>query len=121
VSILARRRVPFWLVYPAWILVCAALYFLLRGLPDPSQPAGRLGRSEAGKRAEAYLLAHDPLRFAGFEAVHAAHSPAGEVGPEARWVVLCDHPSGEKLLEAMVVEMRATDGQLIRIRRPTLQ
>jgi hypothetical protein len=121
VSAVPLRRLPYWVVYPAWIALCAILFFALRGLPDPSRPGDRLGRAEAGERAIGYLLATDSQRFAGFEPVHTAHSPRGELGPEARWVVLCDRPAGERLQEAVVVEIRASDGELIRIRPPVIR
>jgi hypothetical protein len=109
-----------WLVYPAWILVCAVLFLVLRELPDPSRQTDRLDRDSAAKRAVMHLMNSDRERFGGYEAVHTAFSPAGELGPEARWVVLCDRKQGGALRDAIVVEMRAADGKLIRIRPPVL-
>lgn len=111
----------FWLVYPAWILLCVGLFFVLRQLPDPAHQDNRLDRDAAGRRAIQYLMQSDPGRYRSYEAVHTALSPTGELGPEARWVVLCDRPETGGLSDAMVVELRASDGALIRIRPPVVK
>jgi hypothetical protein len=98
-----RRR--YWLLYPAWILVCAALFFAVRGREDPSRRPGRILSNEAAVRALAIL--HRP----GYEAVHVA-------GESNRWIVLCDRVPHTALRDAVVVELDAVDGHLMSIRKP---
>ena len=108
-----RRLFPW--IYPAWIVVCVVLFFALRGLEDPSRPKGRILSIEAGTRAVA--IARD-RGLTGYEVVHVARARAGEGAPEDRWVVLLDRVPHTRLREAMVIEVRASDGELLRIRRP---
>lgn len=105
-----RRR--FWLLYPAWIALCAALFIGLGGAEDPSRRRGRLLSNDAAAMA----LRQVPQK--GFEAVHVAYSPAGEAGDRARWIVLCDRVPHTALSEAVVVELDARDGHLLAIRKP---
>jgi hypothetical protein len=101
--ITAMRR-SYWLLYPAWILVCAMLFFAMRNREDPSRRPGRILSTDAAVRALAIL--HRP----GYEAVHVA-------GEGNRWVVLCDRVPHTGLREAVVVELDAKDGRLLMIRR----
>lgn len=103
-----------WL-YPAWILVCAILFFALAGLEDPSRPKGRILSIDAGRRARAIAMERG-LR--GYEVVHVARARRNEGAPEERWIVLLDKVPHTRLREAVVVELRAADGSLLRIRRP---
>jgi hypothetical protein len=103
------------LAYAAWTLFCATLFFALGDLEDPSRPTGRILSNEAARRALA-VARERGLRE--HEVVHVAHARAGEGGAEARWVVLVDRVPHSGLREAVVIELRAGDGALIRIRRP---
>lgn len=67
-----------------------------------------------------YLVQSNPA-YRSHRAMHVAFSPSGELGPEARWIVLCDRSETAGLRDAMVVEVRARDGALIRIRRPVVK
>lgn len=103
-------------LYAGWIALCAVLFLLLRGAEDPSRRHGRILSNDAGDRAVAIL---ESRGFHGYEAVHAAYANRGEAGSENRWVVLCDVRPHSALTRALVVELRAADGALIGIRRPT--
>ena len=100
---MTRRLV--WL-YPAWILVCAALFFALRGAEDPSRRSGRILSNEAG----AIALRH--LNRPGYEVVHVAYD-------RKKWIVLLDRVPHTEMREAWVVEVASEDGKLLRIRRPS--
>jgi hypothetical protein len=111
-----RRR--FWLLYPLWILICAALFFALRDREDPSRRHDRILSNDAAIRAVAVLRKIDPTRYRSYEAVHVAFAGRGEAGGPARWVVLCDRVPHTALREAIVVELSARDGSLLAIRKP---
>jgi len=102
--ITAMRR-HYWLLYPAWILLCAILFLALRHAGDPSRRPGRIQSNDAAVRALAIL--HRP----GYEAVHVA-------GEGNRWIVLCDRVPHTGLREAVVVELDAVDGHLVTMRQP---
>jgi hypothetical protein len=106
---LVRRG--YWLLYPAWILICAALFFAMRNREDPSRRPGRVLSNDAAVRAVFYLHRLDPARFRSYEAVHVAVEGN-------RWIVLCDRVPHTGLREAVVVELDATFGQLLTIRKP---
>ncbi|HVE71039.1 MAG TPA: hypothetical protein VNI54_06700 [Thermoanaerobaculia bacterium] len=103
-----------WL-YPAWFVLCAILFFALRGMEDPSRPKGRILSIEAGRRAR--VIAKD-RGLRGYEVVHVARARAGEGAAEDRWIVLLDKVPHTRLREAVVVELRVEDGTLLRIRKP---
>jgi hypothetical protein len=102
-----------WL-YPAWILVCATLFFVLGGLDDPSRPKGRLLSIEAGQRAR--MIAKQ-RGFHDYEVVHVARARRNEGAAEDRWIVLLDRVPHTRLQQAVVIELRTSDGGLLRIRR----
>ncbi len=108
----------YWLLYVAWIAVCAVAFLALRGAEDPSRPTGRLTSPEAGAIALASLQKSDPVSYHGFEVVSVAHASAGEGGREDRWVVLCDRSERTMLRDAVVVELDGRTGRLLRIRPP---
>jgi hypothetical protein len=112
-----RRPRRFWPLYLAWIAICAILFFALRGFEDPSRRPGRILSADAGRRAITILRAQNPKYFA-FHVVHVAWARAGEGAPEERWVVLADRVPHTALGDAVIVELRASDGSLLRIRRP---
>jgi hypothetical protein len=101
-----RRR--YWLLYPAWILVCALLFFAMRNREDPSRRPGRILSNDAAVRALAIL--HRP----GYEAVHVA-------AEGSRWIVLCDRVPHSGLADAVVIELDASDGHLLTIRKPNVE
>jgi len=106
------RDYRFAALYAAWILFCAFLFVALRGAEDPSRRAGRILSAEAGRMALA------ELQLPGYKVVHVAWARAGEGAPEQRWVVLLDKTPHTALHEAIVVELHAENGALIRIRKP---
>jgi hypothetical protein len=108
-----RRLFPW--IYLVWIAVCALLFVALGRAEDPSRPEGRILSIEAGQHALAIARQRG---LKDLEVVHVAHARAGEGGAEARWVVLLDRQRHTALREAVVVELRASDGRLVRIRRP---
>jgi hypothetical protein len=104
-----------WLLYPAWIVVCAALFVALRGQEDPSRRRDRILSNDAAARAQVAL---QPTPWRGYKPVHVAFAGAGEDGASARWVVLCDRVPHSALDAAVVVELDARDGRVLRIRKP---
>ncbi|HSP34876.1 MAG TPA: hypothetical protein VLU46_11215 [Thermoanaerobaculia bacterium] len=102
------RTSRFAAVYIAWIAVCAMGFVVLRDAPDPSRRAGRILANDAAGRA-VVILAQRGIR--GYEAVHVAYE-------NDRWIVLCDRVPHTALREALVVELRAVDGSLLRVRKP---
>jgi hypothetical protein len=103
-----------WL-YPAWLALCAVLFFALGGLEDPSRPKGRILSIEAGRRAATIIKERG---LSGYEVVHVARARRNEGAPEERWIVLLDQVPHTSLKRAIVVELRAGDGTLLDIRRP---
>jgi hypothetical protein len=110
-----RRSQVFFGVYVLWIAICAILFFAIRHAEDPSRRAGRILSNDAGTRAVSILRQHG---FRDYEAVHVAYASRGEGGSENRWIVLCDRVPHTALRDALVVELRAADGSLLRIRKP---
>ena len=110
-----NRRFAF--LYVAWIAICATLFAALSGAEDPSRRRDRILSNDAGARAVTIASQRD-RRYRGYEAVHVAYAGRGEGGREARWVVLLDRVPHTELHEAIVVELRASDGQLITLREP---
>ncbi|MGZ7041897.1 MAG: hypothetical protein ACXVH7_08915 [Thermoanaerobaculia bacterium] len=112
-----RRSQKFLALYVLWTVVCVALFFALSGREDPSHPRGRIQNNDAAVRALTILRAESP-QYRGYEVVHVAWAPRGEGGTENRWVVLCDRVPHSALRTAVVVELRASDGSLLTIRKP---
>ena len=105
-------------VYVAWIVLCAILFFALRGAEDPSRRRGRILSNDAGALALRILRDREAREYDAYEVVHVAFARAGEGAAERRWVVLLDRVPHTGLQEAVVVELRAEDGSLLRIRKP---
>ena len=105
-------------LYAGWIALCAILFIALAGREDPSRRRDRILSNDAGRRALILLRQSDRIRYREFEVVHVAYAGAGEGGREGRWVVLCDRVRHTALREAVVVELKASDGDLLRIRQP---
>ncbi len=104
-------------IYAVWIVLCAAAFLALSRAEDPSRRSGRILNDEAGVIAQRLVRDRGP-EFRDFEVVHIAWASKGEVGPEARWVVLLDSKRHSGLSRAVVLELRAEDGALLRVRRP---
>lgn len=100
-----------WLLYPAWILFCAALAFAFRNSEDPSRRRGRILSNDAAVRAVAVLRQTDPARYGDYEPVHVAWE-------RNRWIVLCDRVPHTALAEGVVVELDGRDGRVLGIRKP---
>lgn len=103
-----------------WILLCAMFFLALDDLEDPSRPSGQIQSIEAGRRALALLRERDRARFGDYEVIHVARAKRGEGSAEDRWIVLLDRADRTRLREAFVIELRAADGELLRIRRPVV-
>ena len=108
IAAVIRRPRRFWPLYIGWIALCAALFFALRTLDDPARPRGRVLSNDAGARAVAEARARG---FRGYEVVHVA-------GAGGRWLVLLDRTPHTGLREAIVVELDAATGELVRMRKP---
>jgi len=105
-------------VYAGWIALCAILFLALAGVEDPSRRRDRILSNDAGRRALSLLRQSDRSRFREFEVVHVAYAGAGEGGEGGRWVVLCDRVPHSGLRKAVVVEVDARGGRLVRVRKP---
>jgi hypothetical protein len=104
----------YWLLYPAWILICGVLFFALRGAEDPSRRHGRILSNDAADIA--VRIVRQRPQFRGYEAVHVAGSD-----DHNRWIVLCDAVPHTALRGAIVVELDARDGKLLTIRKPLIE
>ncbi|PYQ26995.1 MAG: hypothetical protein DMF56_21835 [Acidobacteria bacterium] len=102
-----------WPLYIGWIAVCAILFVALRNAEDPARPKGRILSIDAGARALTIARARG-LR--DYEVVHVARARAGEGGKGERWVVLMDRVPHTSLKNAVIIELRARDGELLAIR-----
>ena len=107
-----RRR--FAAIYVGWIALCAILFLALRGADDPSRREGRIQNIHAGWYALSSLRKADKERFRDYEVVHVAFASRPD-----RWIVLTDHAEHTGLREAVVVEVDASSGRVLRMRRPT--
>lgn len=85
------------------------LALALDGAEDPSRPRGRILNRDAGLRALQRLRASAPARYRDYEVVHVASS-------SGRWIVLLDRVPHTGLKEAVVVELRQTDGAVVAVR-----
>ena len=111
-----RRPQRYLALYVLWTVLCAALFVALGSREDPSRPRGRILNNDAASLALAALARS--AKDARYEVVHVAYAPHGEGGAESRWVVLCDRVPHTALRQAVVVELRASDGALLTIRKP---
>ncbi|MEA2572450.1 MAG: hypothetical protein QOI24_4451 [Acidobacteriota bacterium] len=100
-------RLRYAAIYLAWIALCAILFLALRGSEDPSRRRGRILSNDAGAIAESILKSRG---VTGYDAVHVA-------ADSDRWIVLCDRRPRTALRDAIVVELRATDGTLLALRK----
>ncbi|HYM62334.1 MAG TPA: hypothetical protein VEZ11_15735 [Thermoanaerobaculia bacterium] len=114
-SLTSRR---WWWLYVGWIAICGVLFVALSGAEDPSRRRDRILSDEAGTRALAILQKNDRARYRDYEVIHVAYAGKGEGAAEARWTVLCDRDPRSGLREAVVVELDAKDGRVLRIRAP---
>ena len=110
-----KRRYP--AIYAAWIALCTILFFGLSGAQDPSRRHGRILSNDAGRMAQ-QIAQKSHRSWRGYDVVHVAYASRAEGQPEPRWIVLLDGEPHTALHKAIVVELRASDGALVRIRRP---
>ncbi|MEO8217495.1 MAG: hypothetical protein ABI718_10485 [Acidobacteriota bacterium] len=118
-SDLLRRH--YWILYVAWIALCSIAYVGMGSADDPTAPNGRLSADDAGVMALTALRARSPRQFENYEVNHVAFSSHGELGPEARWVVLCEEPLESSSRGRVVVELSSETGAVLRIRKPVLE
>ena len=112
----ARRRF-YPALYPAWIVVCALLFLVLRDAPDPSRPSGRMTPAQARVTALEYLAKYDAARFGTYHVIDAA--VYRDVQRDERvWVVICDSTPRSALKRAVIVDLEADTGEVVRTRRP---
>jgi len=110
-------RQRYWILYPAWILATSVIVFALAKTDNGPR------RGEGIRNTAAAVLALQTIerldsRYAGYEVVHIARAQSRLDGSPTRWVVLCDRPRRTGLRETVVVEIRAADGRVLRVRRP---
>ncbi len=110
-----KNRYP--AIYALWIALCAILFLALSGAEDPSRRHDRILSNDAGRMAQQILQKRDRT-CRGYDVVHVAYASHAEGQPEARWIVLLDAEPHTAMKKAVVVELRASDGTLLRIRRP---
>jgi hypothetical protein len=110
------RRLRYWTAYPAWIAFCAILVLMVNAVASSSAPPALDGQA-AGQVALRHVRSMGP-EYAGHEVVHVAKTRAGETGPEARFVVLCDREERSGLRHALVVELSAESGEVLEVREP---
>ena len=115
---MTRLRFP--ALYLAWIALCVILFLAFRGAEDPSRRRGRIQSNNAGAIALSILRDRDAREYDRYEVVQVAYARAGEGAPEKRWVILLDRIPHTGLRDAVVVELRAEDGSLLRIRKPEM-
>ena len=108
------RRIQF--VYAIWFTVCLAAVFGLRGAADPSRFHDRIPDKEAEDAALEALHAVNADKYSDYEPINSAWSEAGEMGVEARWIVLCDRRDRSGLAAAVVVEIDGRSGEVLRFR-----
>jgi hypothetical protein len=99
-------------LYVPWIVLCAVLFFALRGAEDPSRRHGRILSNDAARIAIG--IVHRQPQFRRYAVVHVT-DPGRDT---KRWLVLCDDVPHTALARAVVVELDARDGSLLTIRKP---
>lgn len=100
----------------AWSLLCAGAFAALGGAEDPSRPEGRISPYKAEIIALEHLRTSDPVAWARFETVDSAMFRDRDRG--RLWLVLCDDERPSRLARAVVVEIDAASGRVVRVRRP---
>ena len=106
-----------WTVCVVWAALCAFAFVALGGADDPSRPRGRISPYQAEIAALEHLRSVDTSAYARFETVDAAIYRDPSNGRRA-WLVLCDDEVPTRLGHAVVVEIDAESGEVIRTRRP---
>ncbi|MGK2858475.1 MAG: hypothetical protein ACSLFQ_14845 [Thermoanaerobaculia bacterium] len=106
-----------WATYVVWAALCAAAFVALGDAGDPSRPKGRISPYLAEIVALEHLESIDGSAYARFETVDAAiyRDPASG---RRIWLVLCDDEMPTRLARAVVVEIDARSGTVIRVRLP---
>ncbi len=103
-------------LYASWTVLCAVLFLTLAGAEDPSRRHDRILSNDAGRMAQQILQKNGAYR--GYDVVHVAYASHAEGQAEARWIVLLDAEPHTAMRRAVVVELRASDGALVRVRKP---
>jgi len=103
--------------YAAWTALCVAAFVALGNAEDPSRPAGRISPYLAEIAALDHLETVDPKSYANYETVDSAIYRDRESGRRV-WLVLCDDEQPTRLTRAVIVEVDAASGTVIRIRPP---
>lgn len=106
-----------WAACAVWAVLCAFAFVALGDAEDPSRPRGRISPYQAEIAALEHLRSLDASAYDRFETVDAAiyRDPATH---RRVWLVLCDAEVPTRLARAVVVEIDAESGQVIRTRRP---
>ena len=112
------RNLTFGIACAVWVAVCGGLVVALDDAPDPSRRKGRILSNDAGRIALEVMRGRDGARFRDYEAVHVAHAPRSGGRSEARWIVLVDRVPHTGLRQAFIVELRASDGKVLTVRKP---
>ncbi len=113
------RNLTFGIACAVWVALCGGLFVALRDAPDPSRRTDRILSNDAGRIAIESMRQRDRVRFRDYEPVHVAHAPRSHGRGEARWIVLIDRVPHTGLREAFIVELRASDGKVLGVRRAT--
>jgi hypothetical protein len=107
----------YWLAYPTWIVLCAALFFSLGHIGNPARRSDRIDDDRATAIALAHLRRVEPVRFADYEVVHVTYARKGEASSDSRWLILCDARERSGMRDAVIVELSARDGSVIDLRQ----
>jgi hypothetical protein len=100
-----------------WVAICGGLVVALDNAPDPSRRRDRILSNDAGRIAVAEMRRRDAARFRDYEAVHVANAPRSGGRSEAKWIVLVDRVPHTGLRDAFIVELRASDGAVLGVRK----
>lgn len=105
------------MAYPLWAIVSAGLFVALLGAEDRARPAGRVTPAEAKAVALAHLRSLDGARFGAYHVIDA--NVYRDVSRnESVWIVICDSTPRSALSKAVVVDLDAATGEVVRTRRP---
>lgn len=104
-------------MFVVWTALCASAFVALGHAEDTSRPEGRMSPYRAEIVALDYLEALDPTAYARFETVDSAIYRDRRSNRRV-WLVLCDDAQPSQLARAVVVEVDAESGRVVRMRRP---
>ncbi|MFA6955813.1 MAG: hypothetical protein WC538_08070 [Thermoanaerobaculia bacterium] len=104
-------------VFAAWTALCCAAFVAFGHAEDAARPEGRISPYLAEIVALDHLEALDATAHARFETVDSAIYRDRDSGRRV-WLVLCDDAQPSHLQRAVVVEVDAETGRVVRLRRP---